>query len=209
MGYLIRFHLWKIILIFWHHHEKCEGWTDLWHRFHTNLTVEFLDYLFTDVKAKSDALRIHLLSAVQEAKHLKQLFLVILTDSDSRVLNLNLQLVVQDGDCDVYTPRAAREFQSVGQQVQKHLLDPLFIQDALIWPTLKGGKFPEDLVHFLGRSLVEVLNVDFDILLISWILLNINDVFNRPFHIEPTLILSKLARFQLGHSQNIFDMEQE
>ena len=93
--------------------------------------------------------------------------------------------------------------------MQKHLLDPLFIQDALVWLTLKRGLLPEDFVHFLRRAPVEVLNVDFDILLISRVLLNINDVFNRPANVNSTLILSKLSRFQLGHSQNVFNLEQE
>ena len=174
-----------------------------------NFTVKFLDNLLTDIEAKTDTLSIHLLGAFQEAKHLKQLFLIILTYSNSRVLDLNFQLVVQEGDCDVDTPRAARELQSVGQQVQKHLLDPLFIQDALIWLTLKRGELPEDFVHLLGRPPVEVLHVDFDVLLISRVLLNINNVLNCPPNIKSTLVLSKLARFQLGHSQNVFNMEQE
>ena len=160
-----------------------------------NFTVKFLDDLLTDVKTKTYALSIHLLGAIQEAKHLKQLFLIILTYSNSRVLDLNLQPVVQDGDSDADTPRAAREFQSVGQQVQKHLLDPLFIQDALVWLTLKGGELPEDLLHFLGRAPVEVLDVDFDVLLISRVLLNINNVLNCPADVESTLVLSELARF--------------
>ena len=89
------------------------------------------------------------------------------------------------------------------------MLDPLFIQDALVWLTLKRGELPEDFVHLLGRPPVEVLHVDFDVLLISRVLLNINDVFNSPANVESTLILSKLPRFQLGHSQNVFNMEQE
>ena len=69
-----------------------------------NFTVKFLNDVLTDVKAKSDTLSIDLLGAIQKAKHLKQLFLTILTYSNSRVLDLNLQLVVQDGDCDVDSP---------------------------------------------------------------------------------------------------------
>ena len=63
-----------------------------------NFTVKFINDLLTDEKAKSNTLSIHLLGAIQEAKLLKQLFLIIIIYSNSRVLDLNLQLVVQDSD---------------------------------------------------------------------------------------------------------------
>jgi hypothetical protein len=102
------------------------------------------------------------------------------------------------------------ELQGVRLQVNQHLLDPFLVginQQVLLVEWDLGAEFALS-ATLLGWESNE-LSAYRDILRIGLVLLDRHDFVDRSFDVELHDALHKLARFQLGETEDVFDVEQQ
>ena len=75
------------------------------------------------------------------------------------------------------------------------MLDSLFVRDANIGPLLQEGRFPPDgiIIHRSCCPSIKIFNINFDLLLVGRILLDLNDVVHGLFDVKFALIFAEFS----------------
>jgi hypothetical protein len=162
-----------------------------------HLSLKFIDYLFANVKAKTDSVRIHLTGRIQEPKELKKLGNVFFLNANSVVFHWNLESSVgalvgkQIKSCfDDWSGR--RKLDGVALKVEEHLLKSKLIRtnQLVVLETLElcqNGDIVGD----------QLLLLDFD------------DFFYNFFQFKVTEILTELFGVYLSQCEHIVDAKYE